>query len=75
MLTGEQVRESLEEVLVPGVMRSLVKLNLVRQVSHLGKGTEATRLVYTRKEDRHDPSRNRVYSQRDESQMPACVLE
>jgi len=33
MLTEEQVRESLEEVLVPGVMRSLVKLNLVRQVA------------------------------------------
>ena len=33
MLTEEQVRESLEEVLVPGVMRSLVKLNLVRQVT------------------------------------------
>ena len=33
MPTEEQVRESLEEVLVPGVMRSLVKLNLVRQVA------------------------------------------
>jgi Mrp family chromosome partitioning ATPase len=33
MPTEEQVRESLEEVLVPGAMRSLVKLNLVRQVT------------------------------------------
>ena len=33
MPTEEQVRERLEEVLVPGVMRSLVKLNLVRQVA------------------------------------------
>jgi hydrogenase maturation protease len=33
MPTEEQVRESLEEVLVPGAMRSLVKLNLVRQVA------------------------------------------
>jgi Mrp family chromosome partitioning ATPase len=33
MPTKEQVTESLEEVLVPGVMRSLTKLNLVRQVS------------------------------------------
>jgi Mrp family chromosome partitioning ATPase len=29
----EQIRESLEEVLVPGAMRSLVKLNLVRNIS------------------------------------------
>jgi metal-sulfur cluster biosynthetic enzyme len=29
----EQIRESLVEVLVPGAMRSLVKLNLVRQVA------------------------------------------
>ena len=33
MPTEEQVIESLEGVLVPGVMRSLVKLNLVRQVA------------------------------------------
>ena len=33
MVTEEQVRESLEQVLVPGAMRSLVKLNLVRQVA------------------------------------------
>jgi len=32
MLTEEQVRESLEEVLVPGINRSLVGLNMVRQV-------------------------------------------
>lgn len=32
MVTEQQVRESLEEVLVPGAMRSLVKLNLVREV-------------------------------------------
>jgi len=33
MATEEQVRESLEEVIVPGVMRSLNGLNLVRQVT------------------------------------------
>ena len=32
MATEEQVRASLEEVLVPGVARSLVKLNLVRDI-------------------------------------------
>ncbi len=33
MPTEEQVRESLEEVIVPGAMRSLVRMNLVRQVA------------------------------------------
>ncbi|MFC1935454.1 P-loop NTPase [Chloroflexota bacterium] len=33
MAIEEQVRESLQEVVVPGAMRSLVKLNLVRQVT------------------------------------------
>jgi hydrogenase maturation protease len=33
MTTKEQVRKSLETVLVPGAMRSLVKMNLVRDVS------------------------------------------
>src|SRR4030042_3953121 len=33
MITEEQVRESLETVLVPGVRRSVVGLNLVRQVA------------------------------------------
>jgi len=33
MSTQEQVMESLETVLVPGVMRSLVKMNLVREVN------------------------------------------
>ena len=33
MVTEEQIRESLKEVLVPGVMRSLVGLNLVREVT------------------------------------------
>ncbi len=32
MITEQQVKESLEEVLVPGAMRSLSKLNLVRQI-------------------------------------------
>jgi len=36
MPTKEQVKESLGEVLVPGVMRSVVKLNLVQQVSISG---------------------------------------
>ena len=30
MITEEQVRKSLEEVLVPGVMRSVAALNLAR---------------------------------------------
>ncbi len=33
MITEEQIRESLNEVLVPGVMRSLAGLNLVREVT------------------------------------------
>jgi len=33
MVTEEQVRKSLDEVLVPGAMRSLEKLNLVREVT------------------------------------------
>jgi Mrp family chromosome partitioning ATPase len=32
MITEQQVKGSLEEILVPGAMRSLVKLNLVRQI-------------------------------------------
>ncbi|MCJ7653702.1 MAG: P-loop NTPase, partial [Dehalococcoidia bacterium] len=32
MVTELQVRESLEEILVPGAMRNLVKLNLVREI-------------------------------------------
>ena len=33
MPTQGQIIESLETVLVPGVMRSLIKMNLVRDVS------------------------------------------
>jgi len=33
MATEEQIKESLEDVLVPGAMRSLTKLNLVRSIS------------------------------------------
>lgn len=33
MTTEEQIKESLEDVLVPGAMRSLVKLNLVRNIA------------------------------------------
>ncbi len=33
MVTEEQVRESLREVLVPGVMRNLVMMNLIRKVT------------------------------------------
>jgi len=35
MVTEEQVRESLEGVLVPGIKRSIVSLNLVREVTFL----------------------------------------
>jgi ATP-binding protein involved in chromosome partitioning len=40
MLTEEQVKESLEEVLVPGVTRSLTKLNLVRQINISGENVD-----------------------------------
>jgi len=33
MVTEQQIRQSLEEILVPGAMRSLVKLNLVREIN------------------------------------------
>jgi Mrp family chromosome partitioning ATPase len=33
MINEQQVREELEDVLVPGAMRSLIKLNLVRQIA------------------------------------------
>jgi len=33
MITEEQVRESLEKVLIPGAMRSIVDLNLIREVA------------------------------------------
>jgi len=33
MLTEEQVRESLEEILVPGIKRSMTSLNLVRNIA------------------------------------------
>ncbi|HEY98663.1 MAG TPA: Mrp/NBP35 family ATP-binding protein [Dehalococcoidia bacterium] len=38
MSTEEKIRDSLDKVLIPGVMRSLVKMNLVRDISiHDGK--------------------------------------
>jgi len=42
MITEEQVIQSLEEVLVPGVMRSVVKLNLVQQVSITGEKVDVS---------------------------------
>ncbi len=33
MVTEQQIKESLENILVPGAMRSLLKLNLVRQIA------------------------------------------
>lgn len=33
MTTEEQIRQSLEDILVPGAMRSLIKLNLVRNIA------------------------------------------
>jgi len=32
MVTEQQIKESLQDILVPGAMRSLLKLNLVRQI-------------------------------------------
>jgi len=43
MITEEQVRESLNEVLVPGVKRSIAGLNLVREVTFLlNRGVKVT---------------------------------
>ena len=42
MLTEEQIRDSLDEVLVPGVKRSLVMLNLVRQIKVSGQEVTIT---------------------------------
>jgi len=42
MASEEQVRESLEKVMVPGVMRSLNGLNLVRQISTSTAGVKIT---------------------------------
>ena len=42
MVTEGQVRERLDEVLVPGVKRSLVMLNLVRQVAVSNEGVTIT---------------------------------
>jgi len=33
LTTEEQIKENLEDVLVPGAMRSLTKLNLIRNIS------------------------------------------
>ncbi|MCD6453542.1 MAG: Mrp/NBP35 family ATP-binding protein [Dehalococcoidales bacterium] len=45
MVTEEQVKERLEEVLVPGVKRSLVMLNLVRQIVVSGHKVDITLAV------------------------------
>jgi Mrp family chromosome partitioning ATPase len=43
MITEEQVRESLEEVLVPGIKRSIAGLNLIREVTFLlNRGVKVT---------------------------------
>ena len=45
MITEEQVRGSLREVLIPGAMRSIVNLNMIREVAvsdHLVKVTLAS---------------------------------
>jgi Mrp family chromosome partitioning ATPase len=43
MITEEKVRESLNEVLVPGIKRSVVDLNLVREVTFLlNRGVKVT---------------------------------
>jgi len=42
MLTEQQVRESLNEVLVPGAMRSLERLNLIREVAISDRRVEIT---------------------------------
>ena len=42
MITEKQVRKSLEEVLVPGAMRNLLKLNLVREIVISDKKVDIT---------------------------------
>jgi Mrp family chromosome partitioning ATPase len=42
MVTEQQIRESLEEILVPGAMRNLVKLNLVREIVISDKKVDIT---------------------------------
>ncbi|TES84512.1 MAG: DUF59 domain-containing protein, partial [Dehalococcoidia bacterium] len=42
MATEKQVRESLDKVMVPDVIRDLNGLNLVRKVAVLGKGVKIT---------------------------------
>jgi Mrp family chromosome partitioning ATPase len=42
MSTEEQVKESLGEILVPGAMRSLVRLNLVREINVTDKKVDIT---------------------------------
>lgn len=42
MPTEEQVKECLGEILVPGAMRSLVRLNLVREINVSNKEVEIT---------------------------------
>jgi Mrp family chromosome partitioning ATPase len=42
MATEQQVRESLDEILTPGAMRSPVKLNLVREIAISGQNVSIT---------------------------------
>ena len=42
MATEKQVKERLAKVIVPGVMRSLVDLNLVKQITTSGKEVKIT---------------------------------
>ena len=42
MVTEKQIREKLNEVLVPGAMRSLLKLNLIREIVVLDRSVKIT---------------------------------
>jgi Mrp family chromosome partitioning ATPase len=42
MVTEKQIKESLQDILVPGAMRSLLKLNLVRQIAVADKKVDIT---------------------------------
>ena len=42
MITQEQVRDKLEDILVPGSMRSLTKLNLVREITLFDRKVDIT---------------------------------
>ena len=60
MPTEEQIRECLEEVLVPGAMRSLVGLNLVREINISDKKVDVSLASAALNSDAQDWLRSKV---------------